>query len=120
MPYRTIISTRTRLAIWLVRYRQLKHDTIQLYLPAVSLSFWHALRHIVRKMTRIAVELSLLTFVRSSEMRFARWDEFDFDNACWRIPARREEIEGVRYPIVDEDERGTYCSIEHSGSSFAG
>ena len=43
----TIISTRTRLAIWLVRYRQLKHDTIQLYLPAVSLSFWHALRHIV-------------------------------------------------------------------------
>lgn len=50
-----------------------------------------------RKMTRIAVELSLLTFVRSSEMRFARWDEFDFDNACWRIPAQREEIKGVRY-----------------------
>lgn len=47
MPYRTITSTRTRLAIWLVRYRQPKHDTIQLYLPAVSLSFWLALRHIV-------------------------------------------------------------------------
>ena len=31
-----------------------------------------------RVMTRIAVELSLLTFVRSSELRFARWDEFDF------------------------------------------
>ena len=27
-----------------------------------------------RVMTRIAVELSLLTFVRSSELRFARWD----------------------------------------------
>lgn len=50
-----------------------------------------------RVMTRIAVELSLLTFVRSSELRFARWDEFDFEKACWRIPAKREEIEGVRY-----------------------
>jgi integrase len=51
-------------------------------------------------MTRIAVELSLLTFVRSSELRFARWDEFDFDKALWRIPAKREEIKGVRYSIV--------------------
>lgn len=34
-----------------------------------------------RIMTRIAVELSLLTFVRSSELRFARWDEFDFDES---------------------------------------
>ncbi|EFE21586.1 hypothetical protein EDWATA_03437 [Edwardsiella tarda ATCC 23685] len=50
-----------------------------------------------RIMTRIAVELSLLTFVRSSELRFARWDEFDFDKSLWRVPAKREEIKGVRY-----------------------
>ncbi len=61
-----------------------------------------------RKMTRIAVELSLLTFVRSSEMRFARWDEFDFNNACWRIPAQREEIKGVRYSY-----RGMKMKEEH-------
>lgn len=61
-----------------------------------------------RKMTRIAVELSLLTFVRSSELRFARWDEFDFDNACWRIPAQREEIKGVRYSY-----RGMKMKEEH-------
>lgn len=61
-----------------------------------------------RAMTRIAVELSLLTFVRSSELRFARWDEFDFDKACWRIPARREEIEGVRY-----SHRGMKMKEEH-------
>ncbi|VDZ85007.1 Uncharacterised protein [Kluyvera intermedia] len=24
-------------------------------------------------------------------------DEFDFDNSLWRIPAKREEIKGVRY-----------------------
>lgn len=61
-----------------------------------------------RKMTRIAVELSLPTFVRSSEMRFARWDEFDFDNPCWRIPAQREEIKGVRYSY-----RGMKVKEEH-------
>lgn len=61
-----------------------------------------------RAMTRIAVELSLFTFVRSSELRFARWDEFDFDKACWRILAKREEIEGVRY-----SHRGMKMKEEH-------
>ena len=50
-----------------------------------------------RVMTRIAVKLSLLTFVRSSELRFARWDEYDFYKSIWRISAKREEIKGVRY-----------------------
>ncbi len=59
-------------------------------------------------MTRIAVELSLLTFVRSSELRFARWDEFDFDKSLWRIPAKREEIKGVRYSY-----RGMKMKEEH-------
>lgn len=59
-------------------------------------------------MTRTAVELSLLTSVRSSEMRFARWGEFDFDKACWRIPAKRKEIEGVRY-----SHRGMKIKEEH-------
>lgn len=59
-------------------------------------------------MTRIAVELSLLTFVRSSELRFARWDEFDFDKSLWRIPAKRKEIKGVRYSY-----RGMKMKEEH-------
>ena len=40
--------------------------------------------------TRIALELILLTFVRTAELRFARWDEFEeLDGALplWRIPA---------------------------------
>ncbi len=48
-------------------------------------------------LTRIAVELSLLVFTRSSELRFARWDEIDFERALWTIPGTREAIEGVRY-----------------------
>lgn len=61
-----------------------------------------------RVMTRIAVELSLLTFVRFSELRFARWDEFDFDKSLWRVPAKREEIKGVRYSY-----RGMKMKEEH-------
>lgn len=48
-------------------------------------------------LTRIAVELSLLLFTRSSELRFARWEEIDFERALWTIPSKREAIEGVRY-----------------------
>ncbi|NBM12029.1 MULTISPECIES: tyrosine-type recombinase/integrase [unclassified Proteus (in: enterobacteria)] len=50
-----------------------------------------------RPLTKLAVKLTLLVFIRSSELRFARWDEIDFDNAMWTIPAQREVIEGVKY-----------------------
>lgn len=42
--------------------------------------------------TRIAIELLLLTFVRTVELRKATWDEIDFDNAVWRIPAARMKM----------------------------
>lgn len=50
-----------------------------------------------RKVTQLAVELNLLTFVRSSELRLARWNEINFERALWEIPAKREPITGVRY-----------------------
>nr|WP_330165514.1 tyrosine-type recombinase/integrase [Pseudomonas toyotomiensis] len=30
-------------------------------------------------------------------MRFARWDEIDFDRGLWTVPAEREAIEGVKH-----------------------
>ncbi|STT55314.1 integrase [Klebsiella pneumoniae] len=39
----------------------------------------------------------LHVFIRSSELRFARWSEIDFTNRVWTIPATREPIIGVRY-----------------------
>jgi integrase len=42
--------------------------------------------------TRLALHLVVLTFVRSRELRGARWDEFDFDRAEWRIPAERMKM----------------------------
>lgn len=39
-----------------------------------------------RPLTRWATELTLLIFIRSSELRFARWSESDFDTSMWTIP----------------------------------
>jgi integrase len=61
-----------------------------------------------RLLTRLAVQLNLLIFIRSSELRFARWTEIDLDGAMWTIPAEREPIPGVRY-----SERGAKMKTPH-------
>lgn len=42
--------------------------------------------------TRYAVELLLHTFVRTSELIEAEWDEFDFKTKTWLIPAERMKM----------------------------
>jgi len=42
--------------------------------------------------TKLAVRLLLLTFVRTSELRGATWDEMDLDKAEWRIGAERMKM----------------------------
>lgn len=42
--------------------------------------------------TVIALRLMLLTFVRTVELRAARWGEIDLDRAEWRIPAERMKM----------------------------
>ncbi|RRW32278.1 tyrosine-type recombinase/integrase [Ectopseudomonas oleovorans] len=61
-----------------------------------------------RMLTRLAVELSLLVFIRSSELRFARWEEIDFDRALWTIPGERAAIEGVKH-----SQRGAKMGTPH-------
>lgn len=43
-------------------------------------------------MTRLAIKLMALTFVRTSELIGGRWDEIDFEEAQWRIPAERMKM----------------------------
>lgn len=45
--------------------------------------------------TSIAIELLLLTFVRTVELRKAEWSEFSFEEAIWRIPADRMKMRTV-------------------------
>lgn len=61
-----------------------------------------------RPLTRLAVELTLLVFIRSSELRFARWSEIDFETLMWTIPAEREAIEGVKH-----SQRGSKMRTPH-------
>jgi integrase len=42
--------------------------------------------------TVIALQLMLLTFVRTVELRKAEWSEFDLEQAEWRIPAERMKM----------------------------
>lgn len=64
--------------------------------------------HQGRELTRLAVSLTLHIFIRSSELRFARWAEISFTNKIWTIPATREPIFGVRY-----SERGAKIRTPH-------
>ena len=43
-------------------------------------------------LTKLALRLLLLTFVRTTELRAAEWKEIDFDKAEWRIPAERMKM----------------------------
>lgn len=43
-------------------------------------------------MTRYGLEFALLTFVRVSELRGARWEEFDLEAGLWRIPGERMKM----------------------------
>lgn len=40
-------------------------------------------------LTKLAFRFICLTFVRTKELRFMQWDELDFGNGVWRIPACR-------------------------------
>lgn len=47
--------------------------------------------HFSRFPTRLAVELSLLTIVRASELRSALMNQFDFERVLWWISAQRKD-----------------------------
>lgn len=64
--------------------------------------------HKGRLLTRLALQLCLKVFIRSSELRFARWKEIDLKKALWTIPAEREAIEGVKH-----SQRGSKMRTTH-------
>lgn len=42
--------------------------------------------------TKLATEMLAHTFVRTGELRFARWKEFDLEECIWHIPAERMKM----------------------------
>jgi integrase len=53
--------------------------------------------------TRLAMKLMALTFVRTTELIAAKWAEFDLDSAEWRIPAERMKMKTPHIvPLSDQ------------------
>ncbi len=67
--------------------------------------------------TKLALKLLILTFVRTSELRGAEWQEINFDTAEWRIPAERMKM---RDPHIIPLSRQTVVILrelqKHSGN----
>jgi integrase len=45
--------------------------------------------------TKLALKLLLLTFVRTTELRAAKWAEINFEKGEWRIPAERMKMKAL-------------------------
>ena len=50
-----------------------------------------------KHVTRLAMKLIGMTFVRTSELIGARWSEFDLEAARWDIPAERMKMRSASY-----------------------
>ena len=61
--------------------------------------------------TMCGLELILLTFVRTIELRAARWAEIDFKNAEWRIPADRMKMREVHIVPLSRQAVGILKSL---------
>jgi len=72
-----------------------------------------------RTLTRLAVMLSLHLFVRSSELRFARWSEFDLKGAVWEIPDTRPALEGVSFSTRGTKMEGDIHLVPLSSQAIA-
>ena len=54
-------------------------------------------------LTRYALQLMALTFVRTSELIGAKWDEFDMRGKLWRVPAGRMKMKTPHIvPLSDQ------------------
>lgn len=68
--------------------------------------------------TRYALELMARTFVRTSELIAARWDEFDLEAAEWRIPADRMKMDSPHIvPLSTQAVDALRCLHELKGLS---
>jgi len=66
--------------------------------------------------TKLALQLLILTFVRTTELRAARWEEIDWDKAEWRIPAERMKMKETHIVPLSRQTVAVLREIQkHSG-----
>jgi integrase len=56
-----------------------------------------------RLVTKCALKIAPLVFVRPGELRHAEWSEFDYDAKEWRIPAEKMKMKAIHIvPLSDQ------------------
>ncbi|WP_307118948.1 tyrosine-type recombinase/integrase [Sphingomonas kyeonggiensis] len=70
--------------------RQVEHRAAMPYADVPA--FLKKLTRQDRSIGRDALQLTILTAVRSNETRYATWEEFDLDASTWSIPAARMKM----------------------------
>jgi len=69
-------------------------------LPEFIRKLTHYDGHIISK---LATQMLMYTFVRTSELRFAKWGEFDLDKRLWEIPGERMKMGNDHIvPLADQ------------------
>jgi integrase len=64
--------------------------------------------------TRLAMKLVALSFVRTAELIGARWDEFDLEARRWNIPAERMKMPSSHIrPTGLSGDRGSGVAASH-------
>jgi integrase len=67
--------------------------------------------------TKLALRLLLLTFVRTKELRGAEWTEIDWDKAEWRLPAERMKMKELHIVPLSRQAIATLRDLQlHSGN----
>lgn len=67
--------------------------------------------------TKLALRLLLLTFVRTIELRGAKWTEIDLDKAEWRLPAERMKMKEQHLVPLSRQAISVFREMQlHSGN----
>ena len=66
--------------------------------------------------TRLAMHLLSLTFVRTSELIEAMWGEFDLKGAQWRIPAPRMKMDTPHIVPLSRQAVAVLRALQHAGT----
>jgi integrase len=62
--------------------------------------------------TKFALRLAPLVFVRPGELRHAEWSEIDFENAEWRIPAKKMKMKSPHIVPLSKQAVEVLCEIQ--------
>ena len=63
--------------------------------------------------TKLALRFLLLTFVRTTELRAAKWTEIDWDKAEWRIPAERMKMRELHLVPLSRQAIAVLRQLQH-------